>query len=255
MLTIADESPISSIMENKTLEIIAPLVYKLQAYHRYEVVGIENIPQEGPALIVCTHSLATYDIALLAGKIYDIYGRICRSLADRLFFKIPYLGELVKATGGVEGSQQNAHDLLIEGNLVTVAPGGMRESLRPSDERYRIMWDSRKGFAKLSMMTGAPVVLAACPKADDLYSVYESPLTKWAYRNFKVPLMIARGWGLTPLPRPVKLYHFLSEPMQPPKPSENEEELKGQVEEFHAQLKKRMETLIGEAIAYSPKEK
>ena len=59
-------------MDEKVLNTIAPMVYKLQAYHRYDVIGIENIPQEGPALIVCTHSLATYDIVLLAGKISDI---------------------------------------------------------------------------------------------------------------------------------------------------------------------------------------
>ena len=114
-------------------------------------------------------------------------------------------------------SPTNAKELLEKGELVAVAPGGMREALRPSSERYQILWEKRKGFARLAIKTGAPIVLAICPKADDLYEVYPSRLTKWAYQTFKVPVFLARGLGPSPIPRPVKLAHFVSKPIYPPK--------------------------------------
>lgn len=240
-------------MNEELLLKIEPVVRKLQAYHRYEVKGIENVPESGPALLVCSHSLATYDIALLGGKIYHVYHRILRSLVDHTFFKFPLLGEIMEATGAVEGNRDAARDLLMEGNLVSVAPGGMLESLRTSDERYQIRWDNRKGFAKVAIDTQVPIILAACPRADDIYTVYDSPVTKWAYELFKFPVFIARGLGPTPIPRPVKLVHFLSEPILPPKKAATEAGQKRQLTVFHKKLVGRMEELIGEAVAYRVK--
>jgi len=242
-------------MENKELnqeliDKILPVVRSLQAYHRHKVFGLEHVPDDSAALIVCNHSLATYDITLLATEIYNEKGRICRSLVDRLFFKLPYLGQFIQATGGIEGSQQVASELLLGGNLVAVAPGGMREALRPSFERYQVLWDERKGFAKLALNTQVPVILAACPRADDIYEVYPSKLTQWCYKQFRIPVFLARGLGPTPIPRPVKLVHFLSEPIYPPKPSTSKAGFTRQVNNFHDKLVQRMRLLIGEAIAY-----
>ena len=66
------------------------------------------------------------------------------------------------------------------------------------------------------METGAPVVLAACPRADDVFTVYKNALTKQVYRALRVPLPVVRGIGPTLLPRPIPLTHFLSAPIEPP---------------------------------------
>lgn len=236
-------------MKYKYLETIFPVVKGLRDYHKHSVVGLEHIP-EGPVIIAVTHSLATYDIALLSCAIYEKYGRIPRPLADRFFFKWPYLAKLVEELGAKEGSSANAKELLEAGEIITVAPGGMREALRPSTERYQIRWEKRKGFARLAVETKTPVVLAVCPKADDLYDVYPSKLTKWAYLNLKLPLIFARGIGLSPLPRPIHLTHFLSPPMLPPEPSANPATLKRQITTFHIRLVRHAERLIGKAIAH-----
>lgn len=225
-----------------------PFLQAARLYHRHEVVGLENIPKEGPVLVVCNHSLATYDIVLLMTAMYADRGRLPRPLIDRLFFKIPYVGDAATMFGAVQGSPEGAKNLLEEGNVVTVAPGGMREALRPSTQRYQIRWDRRYGFVKLAMSTRSPIVLAACPKADDLYDVYPSHVTKWAYKTFKVPLFLARGLGPTPLPRPVKLVHYLSEPIMPPEMPETKEEQDAVAREFHGRLVKRMLELISAAI-------
>lgn len=237
-------------MKREYLEAIHPLLKSLRQYHQHTVVGMQHIPDSGRVLVAVNHSLATYDIALLNTAIYEEKGRIARSLADRWFFKFPWLADFTQQFGAVEGNQKNAEALLAAEEMVTVAPGGMREALRSSSERYQILWEKRNGFIKLAIRTGTPIVIAACPKADDLFEVYQNPITKWAYKNFKIPLALARGLGLTPIPRPVKLTHFLSQPLYPPKLSEDPKEFALQVAQFHKKVIKHARLLIGEAIAY-----
>jgi len=229
-----------------------PLVKGLRRYHRHTVNGLNSIPKEGKVLLVVSHSLATYDIALLFHAIYKGRGRLSRALIDKLFYKIPYLAEFMEATGSAEGSSESAKRLLNSGEIVAVAPGGMNEALRPSSERYQIRWEKRKGFAKLAIETQTPVVLAVCPKADDMYEVYPNKLTKWAYSTFKVPLFIARGVGYTPIPRPVRLTHFLSEPIKPPVPKEDPIAFRRQVTRFHKKLELRAHELIADAVRARP---
>ncbi len=232
---------------------VRPLIPILQAarvYHRHQVVGMEHIPRVGSALIIGNHSLATYDIMLLMLAILEQVERLPRPLIDRLFFKIPLLGELCAFFGAVQGSHEGAAKLLRSGELVTVAPGGMREALRPSRERYQIRWQRRLGFVRLSMQTRTPIILAACPRADDLYDVYPSHLTAWFYRHLKLPIFLARGIGLTPLPRPVKLVHYLSEPLMPPPMPRQKERREEAVLKFQQRIVDRMHELIAEALRH-----
>ena len=227
-----------------------PVLKKLSHYHQYKVVGINYIPDKGPAIIALNHSLATYDIALLGYSIYEKKRRVVRALADRWFFKLPYVSTLVKECGAIEGNHINAQELLKQEEIITVAPGGMKEALRPSSERYQLQWADRRGFAKLAIDAGVPIILAVCPKADDLYDVYKSKVTEWAYKNFKVPIFFASGLAGSPLPRPIKLTHFLSPPIYPPKKSENSNSYQRQITMFHKKIIKNAEELIGQAIAY-----
>lgn len=211
-------------------------------FHKHQIRGLDAVPARGPALLVCSHSLATYD-ALLAGlAIYEGTGRAMVGLGDNLIFRLAPIRALAEVTGIFRATPENGQALLDAGYIVGVAPGGMREALRPSSERYRVRWQSRVGFIKLAIRAGAPIVLAACPRADNIYSVYESPLTKIGYKYFKLPIPIIRGWGPTLLPRPVRLVHRLAGPFQPPPfdPPRFEE----QVEDFHAEICQRMDDLM-----------
>jgi 1-acyl-sn-glycerol-3-phosphate acyltransferase len=230
---------------------LLPLVNGLRAYHRHEVHGLEHIPKRGPALIATNHSLATYDMLLLMAAVYEYNGRMPRSLIDRAFYVMPGLGELMERLGCIVGHPDSAMSLLENGEIIYLAPGGMRESLKPHTERYQIYWNKRRGFARLSIETGAPVILAACPHADDIYKVYENTLTKWVYKKFKLPLFFARGLGPTAIPRPVKLEHFLSAPIYPPKPASDPAALKRQVYHYHKRIVQKMNTMLAEGLVPS----
>lgn len=188
------------------------LLRRLCAYHTYRVHGIEHVP-EGPGLLAFHHSLATYDSFLLAVPLMDQLGRTLRGLADRLIFRTPGLGAVFTGAGFVEGSRGACAKLLQGGALVGLAPGGMREALRPSTERYRFDWRGRLGFVRVAMTSGVPIVLAACPRADDVYTVVGNPVTRVAYRSLRVPAPFAYGRYGTAVPRPIHLWHLLSEPI------------------------------------------
>ncbi len=214
----------------------------LRRYHRHRVYGLDNVPREGPALMVINHSLATYDAFMLGIEIAMHTGRVPRGLGDNLIFKTPVIDELASLAGIHPANQENGGELLQSGHLVFVAPGGMREALRPSTERYRVRWTRRKGFARLAYEQQVPVVLIGCPAADDLLTVYENKLTKLAYRHLRAPLPFIRGVGPTILPRPVKLTHHIAPPLTPPALVEEREQ--AFIEGFHTECITVMEELL-----------
>lgn len=218
------------------LGMVHPLFKFLQSFHRYRVEGLDNIPKKGRTLIVVNHSLATYDAGLLFVAILEKLNRMPRSLGDRLIFKMPKFSEFMRGLGVVEGSHSNAQDLLNNEELVFVAPGGMQEALRPSSERYQLLWHRRKGFAKLAIDAQTPVILAMCPRADDIYDVKDSKITKTIYEEFRVPLPLAKGWGFSWFPKPIQLTHYLSKPIKPPKKIADPEAAARSLNRFHARL-------------------
>ena len=237
-------------MNIENLIRLAPVIAGIRAYHHHSTVGMDQLPKSG-MILAANHSLASYDMALLMADIYEQTNRIPRALIDRLFFKVPGLGSLMESLGSREGTHENAVSMLKNGEILVVAPGGMREALRPSREKYKVMWGRRKGFARLAIETGCPIVLAACPSSDDLYYIAPSYVTVWAYKTLKIPLFFAKGIGFSPIPKPVKLTHYLSEPLYPPKKSEDAEEMAEITAEFHRRVVDRMERLMAEAAEKS----
>ncbi|MEQ1505991.1 MAG: lysophospholipid acyltransferase family protein [Myxococcota bacterium] len=221
----------------------------LCAYHDHRVYGLDRIPS-GPALIAFHHSLATYDSFLLAIPILDQLGRTLRGLADRLIFRTPGLGALFTGAGFVEGTRDATRRMLQQGELIGLAPGGMREALRPSGARYRFDWTDRRGFVRVAMEAGAPIVLAACPRADDLYTVIGNPVTRRAYAAARVPVPVAFGRLGTAIPRPVPLWHLLSEPLVADVPPDRVTDR--DVQHHHRRVVARMTTLMAESLALGP---
>jgi len=214
----------------------------LSLYHRHTVRGLEHLPREGAWLMVTNHSLATYDGFLFGREVIRHLKRVPRGLGDKRIFQTPGLADFAHRIGLVEASPDAGRHLLDAGEIVGVAPGGMREALRPREARYEVRWDERKGFVRLALRAGVPIVLGACPAADDLYDVHGSALTDWVYEQFHMPLPFVRGLGPSLWPRPVKLTHHVAPPIVPPAhdPSQEDE----QVDALHAVVLGKMQDLM-----------
>jgi len=217
----------------------------LGKYHRHRVVGSENLIKEGRSLLVFNHSLATYDMSIMIAKVRHITGRVVMGLGDDMWFRLPVLGQFLAETGTVRACPVAAEELLNKEEILLVAPGGMREALKPSSETNLLHWDQRKGFVRLAIKTQTPITLVACPEADDIYTVYENRFTKMVYQRMRLPLTVVRGLGLSLIPRPVKLTHFISEAQIPPQVDLNDEKAFNKaVDHWHKELTDEMSRML-----------
>jgi len=230
--------PISPQVVDGWARVLAPI----RRYHRHRVEGMEYIPRSGAALLVIHHTLATYDGFLFGIAAYEATGRLPTALGDDLIFKTPFLGTLASQSGIYPASPKAGYELLKAGRMLFVSPGGMWESIRPSEEARTVRWEGRMGFCRLALRAQVPLILIACPAADDIYTVRRSRLTDTLYRRFKVPVPLAKGRRGTPIPRPIALTHFVAPPIVPPlhDPSREDE----QIAALHGEARSVMEGLL-----------
>ena len=131
-------------------------------YHRGEVRGLENIPAAGPVLLVGNHSGGTMiaDTFVFAQAFYDHFGatRVFHQLAHDLVFKVPGVRALLQPYGTVPASPDNMRDALGRDAALLVYPGGDHESYRASWRSSEIDFAGRKGFVRLALELGVPIV-------------------------------------------------------------------------------------------------
>ena len=60
-------------------------------WHGYEVQGWENVPDEGPALLVYYHGAVPIDYYQLVGNCILKKRRVIHSVVDKFLFKVNYL--------------------------------------------------------------------------------------------------------------------------------------------------------------------
>jgi len=129
-------------------------------YFRGEVRGLENIP-DGPALLVGNHSggLFIADTFVFAFAFYDHFGPDKRfhQLAHDVAARNPMLG-LLRRYGTLAASHENAKKAFAREAPVLVYPGGDYETFRPTWHGDRIEFGDRKGFIRLALEEGVPIV-------------------------------------------------------------------------------------------------
>jgi 1-acyl-sn-glycerol-3-phosphate acyltransferase len=130
-------------------------------YFRAEVRGLGNVPEEGPVLLVGNHSGGNLTpdtgVFTLAFSTYFGVERAFYQLAHNLVLSMPGLSFLRKY-GTVAASHENARKALRAGAAVLVYPGGDYEVHRPSWQGGQVDFGGRKGFLRLALDEGVPIV-------------------------------------------------------------------------------------------------
>jgi 1-acyl-sn-glycerol-3-phosphate acyltransferase len=131
-------------------------------YFRGEVRGLENIPADGPVLLVGNHSGGTLiaDTFVLSQAFYEHFGPVrgFHQLAHDLVFQVPGVRAILSRWGTVPASPDNMKRALDCGAALLVYPGGDYETYRPSWESATLDFDGRKGFARLALEHDVPIV-------------------------------------------------------------------------------------------------
>ncbi|WP_084343330.1 lysophospholipid acyltransferase family protein [Piscicoccus intestinalis] len=159
--------------EDFTEHIYLPVLRVLyRRWFRVEVRGIENIPDDGAALIVANHSgTLPIDCLMTQVAVHDTHprGRHLRLLGADLLFRLPVFGETARAGGTTLAAPSDAQRLLAAGELVAVWPEGFKGLGKPFADRYRLQRFGRGGFVGTALRTRAPIVPCAIVGAEEIY--------------------------------------------------------------------------------------
>lgn len=58
-------------------------------FQGYEIKGIENIPDDSPALLIYYHGAIPVDLYYFLSRVFLLKNQIVHTVADRFLFKIP----------------------------------------------------------------------------------------------------------------------------------------------------------------------
>ncbi len=175
-------------------------------WFRGRVRGLENIPEEGPVLLVGNHSggNVTPDtiVFTLAFNTYFGVERRFFQLAHNLVLAMPGLGYLRKY-GTVAASPENADKALSSGAALLVYPGGDYEVHRPSWESGKVDFGGRKGFIRLALSKDVPIVPVVSIGGQEtaLFLTRGERLARLfrldkLFRLKVLPISLALPWGL-----------------------------------------------------------
>jgi 1-acyl-sn-glycerol-3-phosphate acyltransferase len=190
------------------LREMLPLLWLVSTfYFRGEVRNLGNIPEDGPALLVGNHSggnvIPDSFIFTLAFSTYFGVERRYFQLAHNLAIAWPVIGDLLRRSGTISASPENAEKALESGAPVLVYPGGDWETHRPSWEGDKVDFNGRKGFIRLALEAGVPIVPVVSVGGQEtaLFLSRGAGLAKALrldklFRLKVLPISIAAPWGL-----------------------------------------------------------
>ncbi len=151
--------PVVGIEPQKAaLALVRP---ELIPYARFDISGVEHLPEEGPAIVVGNHR--SYFDPMAMAVVLAKRGRPVRFLGKKEVFDAPVIGQVARAMGGIRVERGTGSDeplaeaaaALVAGEVVALMPEG---TIPRGKAFFNTTLKGRWGAAKLAAMTGAPVI-------------------------------------------------------------------------------------------------
>ena len=205
----------ADLTEHVLLPIMRPL---FERWWRVEQDGLDNVPADGPVLLVANHSgTLPFDALMMKLGIFEATGRHCRLLAADLAFRLPFIGELARKSGNTLACNEDATRLLESGEILGVFPEGFKGIGKPFRERYRLQRFGRGGFVEVALATGTPIVPVSIVGAEEIYPILANikPLARlFGFPYFPVTPTFPLLGPLGAIPLPTKWMIEYGEPIQ-----------------------------------------
>ena len=184
-----------------------------------ELVEAEQKPNAQFVLAVFPHGTQSDYRILLDGMLPQVLPNVaekCRVLAATVLFRIPIVREFALWTGCVDARRSVAESLLGRGRTMMVLPGGEAEQIRTTRGKEIVYLKNRKGFIKLAMRKGVPVVPVYVFGASDYYHTSHAMFGPrlWLMKSFGVCITLAAGYlGSFHCPLPTKTTVVFGKPL------------------------------------------
>ncbi len=191
----------------------------MRRYHRYRVVGLDNLLGCRPALVVGYHGRPiAHDLCMLQAELAAGNGRFPRAIMHRAATSIPVFRHLVEGMAFLLDDGPAMAAAVANGDHIIVTPGGTREGCRSRRHRYRVDWGQRLGYLRLAARYRLPIVPTAAHGVDDTYIGLNDGYA-WGKRlgaPAGLPVWLGMGpaglWPISP-PFPVAITTFIGPPM------------------------------------------
>ncbi|MDF2695977.1 MAG: uncharacterized protein K0S65_4360 [Labilithrix sp.] len=228
------------------VRLARPIVRALGRLHPIRMEGGEHLPS-GPALLVGNHGVLGYESPFFFEHILSASGRLPIGLADRWFFRIPGMRDLLVRLGGTYGCTRTALGALARGELVVCYPGGAREVLKGERDKYRCLWRESLGFVRVALTAGVPIVPFAAAGVDHTYRILAhlrgSGQALMGHAKYDLPFL----WGFGPLPRRVPFWFRIGRPIALPTGARATSERV--IRMLHAEVWGRTQRMVDELVA------
>ncbi len=206
------------------VEEIEKFANPLRFYFRPQYFGIDDVDGSKPAMFVTNHTIYGLTDGFLFGvELYKQRGIFLRALVDNMHFEIPMWRDLIAKIGFVKAHRDNCSALMQAGENVLVFPGGTREMCKHRGEAYQLVWKNHLGFARMAIQYGYDIIPVAQVGGDDAFDIRvdaddimkswigkflrDSTLVKkYLHGGDNIPPITTGLFGITAIPKPVKLY-------------------------------------------------
>jgi 1-acyl-sn-glycerol-3-phosphate acyltransferase len=231
-------------------KLIGSLAYRFYQYFRPVVHGLEHLPP-GRMLVVPNHSgQLPFDgmIVSLACLMEARPPRFLRSMVERWFPTLPYIGTIFNRAGAVLGDPINCRNLLEADNAILVFPEGVRGSGKTWEHRYHLQPFGR-GFMRLALQTNSPIVpVAVIGGEESMISLYDfKPLARLlGTPYFPIPPHLPLLGLLAYWPLPVQFHLYFGQPLTFSGPFDDEDEA---IDAKVAVVHQRVQEMIDEGLA------
>lgn len=214
--------------------------------------SLEAVGGKGPIFALEPHDILPYYCVMFNGSL-DILPSNLRETAQVLMtgaiFKIPIMKHVYSYMGGAPVDKKTFKKKLQNGETVIFIPGGVQEVLLldPNNPEELVLFlQNRKGFVKLALENGSPIIPAFAFHAEGSYD-------SWIPRG-KFFEKISRSIGFLPLfftgryciplgiPKPVKIHIVIGKPIEVPRLGQNIE--REDVKKYHDKFLQEMKNLF-----------
>jgi len=238
------------------VQAVTPFIeFMYDTYFRVETTGIENIPEEGRAMLVSNHSgVLPWDSVMIAAAVYKEHPsqRLVRNLFATWFVSLPFFANLFIKLGQILANEDNGIRLLEQEQLIAVYPEGTKGVGKLFKDRYRLARFGRGGFVRMALKTGAMMIPVSVVGAEEIYisiakSQFIADLIKFPF--FPISLRWPLLGPLAFIPFPTKWYIDFGEPIHTDHYDGNSENNLALVSELSDQVRNIIQEMLLERLS------